>query len=129
MAEKRRMKTTDIPRIESLSVKNYRALRKVELDNLTPMTVLLGPNGSGKSTVFRCLAQAQKHTQGCIEVPANAETGYCPQSNVVCNKLTVEETLLLFAKVKHEGVMKSMGLEKIKNKLVGILSGGNKRKL
>ncbi|MBF0460754.1 MAG: AAA family ATPase [Magnetococcales bacterium] len=46
-------KTTEsIPRIESLHVTNYRALRKVKLDNLTPMTVLLGPNGSGKSTVF-----------------------------------------------------------------------------
>jgi len=45
-------KKRGIPRIESLHVENYRALRKVELDNLTPMTVLLGPNGSGKSTVF-----------------------------------------------------------------------------
>jgi len=35
-----------------LRVENYRALRKVELDRLTPMTVLLGPNGSGKSTIF-----------------------------------------------------------------------------
>lgn len=43
---------SDIPRIESLKVENYRALRQVELDRLTPMTVLLGPNGSGKSTVF-----------------------------------------------------------------------------
>lgn len=41
-----------IPRIESLKVENYRALRKVELNSLTPMTVLLGPNGSGKSTIF-----------------------------------------------------------------------------
>jgi predicted ATPase len=41
-----------IPRIESLRVENYRALRKLELLNLTPMTVLLGPNGSGKSTIF-----------------------------------------------------------------------------
>lgn len=41
-----------VPRIESLRVENYRALRKVELDHLTPMTVLLGPNGSGKSTIF-----------------------------------------------------------------------------
>ncbi len=41
-----------IPRIESLRVENYRALKRVELDKLTPMTVLLGPNGSGKSTVF-----------------------------------------------------------------------------
>lgn len=41
-----------VPRIESLHVKNYRTLRKIELNKLTPMTVLLGPNGSGKSTVF-----------------------------------------------------------------------------
>jgi predicted ATPase len=39
-------------RIERLYVKNYRALRELELADLTPMTVLLGPNGSGKSTVF-----------------------------------------------------------------------------
>lgn len=45
-------KRQGIPHIESLRVENYRALRKVELDNLTPMTVLLGPNGSGKSTIF-----------------------------------------------------------------------------
>lgn len=41
-----------IPRIESLKVENYRALKYVILDKLTPMTVLLGPNGSGKSTIF-----------------------------------------------------------------------------
>jgi predicted ATPase len=52
MAIKLSKKTKGIPRIESLRVENYRALRKVELNNLTPMTVLLGPNGSGKSTIF-----------------------------------------------------------------------------
>ena len=35
---------------------NFRALRDIELKNLTPMTVLLGPNGSGKSTVFDVFA-------------------------------------------------------------------------
>lgn len=40
------------PRIEYLRVKNFRALRDIELKNITPMTVLLGPNGSGKSTLF-----------------------------------------------------------------------------
>jgi len=39
-------------RIEYLRVENYRALRRVELRDITPLTVLLGPNGSGKSTVF-----------------------------------------------------------------------------
>lgn len=39
-------------RIERLSVRNYRALRSIDLSELTPLTVLLGPNGSGKSTIF-----------------------------------------------------------------------------
>jgi len=39
-------------RIEYLRVENYRALKSIELSDLTPLTVLLGPNGSGKSTVF-----------------------------------------------------------------------------
>ena len=44
------------PRVTSVRVKNYRALRDVTLTNLTPLTVLLGPNGSGKSTVFDVFA-------------------------------------------------------------------------
>ena len=44
------------PRIESMKVQNFRALRDVEFKALTPMTVLLGPNGSGKSTVFDVFA-------------------------------------------------------------------------
>lgn len=44
------------PRIERLRVRNFRALRDVELTHLTPLTVLLGPNGSGKSTVFDVFA-------------------------------------------------------------------------
>lgn len=39
-------------RIEQFHVENYRALRSITLDAITPLTVLLGPNGSGKSTVF-----------------------------------------------------------------------------
>ncbi|MBI5441956.1 MAG: AAA family ATPase [Deltaproteobacteria bacterium] len=39
-------------RIEYLRIENYRALRSLELKDLTPLTVLLGPNGSGKSTLF-----------------------------------------------------------------------------
>jgi predicted ATPase len=40
------------PRIEYLRVENFRALKNIELKDLTPLTVLLGPNGSGKSTIF-----------------------------------------------------------------------------
>ena len=44
------------PRIESLHVENYRALKNITFSELTPLTVLLGPNGSGKSTVFDVFA-------------------------------------------------------------------------
>lgn len=48
--------TEAVPRIEYLGVKNYRALKNLELKGLTPLTVFLGPNGSGKSTVFDVFA-------------------------------------------------------------------------
>lgn len=44
------------PVIERLTIRNYRVLRDVTLDKLTPLTVLFGPNGSGKSTVFDVFA-------------------------------------------------------------------------
>ncbi|WP_375067859.1 AAA family ATPase [Stenotrophomonas lactitubi] len=55
-------RTSSVPRkkgparIVSLKVRNFRALREVELRSITPLTVLLGPNGSGKSTVFDVFA-------------------------------------------------------------------------
>ncbi len=51
-----RRKAPGPARIEYLKVQNFRALREVELKDLTPLTVLLGPNGSGKSTVFDVFA-------------------------------------------------------------------------
>src|SRR5215475_13705339 len=44
------------PVIDRLTIRNYRVLRDVTFDKLTPLTVLLGPNGSGKSTVFDVFA-------------------------------------------------------------------------
>jgi len=45
-----------VPRIEALTVKNYRALENLQLKPLAALSVLLGPNGSGKSTVFDVFA-------------------------------------------------------------------------
>jgi len=50
------LSSASVPRIESIKIKNYRALRDLELTNITPLTVFLGPNGSGKSTVFDVFA-------------------------------------------------------------------------
>jgi len=54
----------NVPRIESLRVKNYRALRDLEV-KFTPLTVFLGSNGSGKSTIFDVFAfLSECFTQG-----------------------------------------------------------------
>lgn len=50
------LQTSAIPRIEALSVKNYRVLRNLEMKQIAPLTVFLGPNGSGKSTIFDVFA-------------------------------------------------------------------------
>jgi predicted ATPase len=38
--------------IEAITIKNFRALRHVELTHLSPMSVFVGANGCGKSTLF-----------------------------------------------------------------------------
>ena len=50
------MEKQTVPRIESLRVKNYRALQDVELREITPLSAFLGANGSGKSTLFDVFA-------------------------------------------------------------------------
>jgi predicted ATPase len=45
-----------VPRIEYLKICNYRAIKELELKEITPLTVFLGPNGSGKSTIFDVFA-------------------------------------------------------------------------
>lgn len=55
----------NVPRIESLRIINYRALRDVELKKITPLTAILGSNGSGKSTLFDVFAfLAECFTEG-----------------------------------------------------------------
>ncbi|MCE7948379.1 MAG: ATPase [Chloroflexi bacterium CFX4] len=44
------------PRIEGLTIKNYRALRDVTLADIQPLSVFIGANGSGKSTFFDVFA-------------------------------------------------------------------------
>ena len=57
-----------VPHIESFCVRNYRALRNIELKQLKPLSVFLGANGSGKSTLFdvfaflaECFADGLRH--------------------------------------------------------------------
>ena len=61
--------------IERIRIRNYRVLRDVELDGLTPVTALLGPNGSGKSTVFDALDFLAESLRGGLRSAWNERGG------------------------------------------------------
>ena len=44
-----------IPRLTALNIQNYRILKTLQLNNLTPLSVFIGSNGSGKSTLLEAL--------------------------------------------------------------------------
>jgi len=99
------------PTIERLRIRNYRVLRDVTFDKLTPLTVLFGPNGSGKSTVFDVFAflheafttnlrRAWDNRNRLAEIRTRGATGpvefelkyrETPRSRLVTYKLALDE--------------------------------------
>lgn len=61
--------------IESLRIKNFKALRDVELRNLPPLSVFVGRNGTGKTTLFRVFAFLKRCLQDNVRVALNREGG------------------------------------------------------
>jgi len=110
---------------------------------------LLGVNGAGKTTTMRMITSDTDIGTGDIFVGgwsvktqrhrARSHLGYCPQFDALPDKLTVSETLALYARIRAipqakvaEAVgmiVKRMCLDAHQNKLCEHLSGGNKRKL
>jgi len=39
-------------KIESISLKNFKAFKSVQMENIPSFCVIVGANGSGKSTIF-----------------------------------------------------------------------------
>ena len=110
---------------------------------------ILGPNGAGKTTFLRQLTTELKPTSGSVEifgVDAVAEPervkrmmGITPQEAGVFETLTVREHLELFARFKGLSrrearlaafdVADELGLSAETNKRVGLLSGGQRRRI
>lgn len=112
---------------------------------------LLGPNGAGKTTTFRLMVGLYKPNRGeiCLNgedisplplyLRARKGVGYLPQESSVFKKLTVEQNfkaILEFLplsetekKERMQAKLKEMGLERIKNRLADLLSGGERRKV
>jgi ABC-2 type transport system ATP-binding protein len=103
---------------------------------------LLGPNAAGKTTVIRMLCGIIKADDGEIRINgsnvdnAKSDFGYVAQYFGQYEELSVWENLKFYARmydVTDEewllSLMSRYGLTPFKNQLVGLLSGGYKRRL
>ena len=129
--------------------------KKVAVNNLTvnffenQITSFLGHNGAGKSTTMSVLTGLMPATSGSAYIygkdirthlnEIRCNLGFVPQHNILFDKLTVEEHLWFYAKLKdvNDNVIKNLietmlidiGLKKKRHNLVHTLSGGMQRKL
>jgi len=100
------------------------------------LVAVIGPNGAGKTTLLSILAGTLKPDGGTVETP-NGDVGWVPQQAALYRRLTVEENLLLFARLeKHadpRGAVGEMleltGLGERRGELVARLSGGNQQRV
>ena len=109
----------------------------------------LGPNGAGKSTTMNMITGFIEPTKGQVIIngvdiskrprKAKKEIGYMPENVPLYYELTAREFLSYMAELKLvkkserkqqvEEVLKEMGLEDVKNKLIRNLSRGYKQRV
>ena len=92
-------------------VKNLVAVEKISFGLEAGETfALLGVNGAGKSTTFKSLTSEVEPTSGSIHIGSfdikkdfhsiRKLIGYCPQTNPICEYMSVEENIDYFGKIK-----------------------------
>ncbi|HET6570992.1 MAG TPA: ATP-binding cassette domain-containing protein, partial [Solirubrobacterales bacterium] len=96
------------------------------------LVAVIGPNGAGKTTLLSILAGTLRADAGTVDSP-NGDVGWVPQQAALYRRLTVEENLLLFARLEKredpDGAVEEMleltGLRERRREVVARLSGGN----
>ena len=113
------------------------ALRGVSLEaGPGELVAVIGPNGAGKTTLLSILAGISKADAGEVEA-AEGAVGWVPQQAALYRRLTVEENLLLFARLEgHEDprasaakMLELTGLGERRGEIVARLSGGNQQRI
>ncbi len=100
------------------------------------LLAIIGPNGAGKTTLLSILAGTVKPDEGEVHSP-NGDVGWVPQQAALYRRLTVEENLLLFARLEKRGepraaveeMLELTGLSERRGELVARLSGGNQQRI
>ncbi|PRP84606.1 hypothetical protein PROFUN_09279 [Planoprotostelium fungivorum] len=110
---------------------------------------LLGPNGAGKSTLAHILCGILPPSGGSATIAgydifthihaARKVMGFCPQSEIVWQEMTVEEHLIFYIRIKGiskyyedeecDRILSLVGLISEKKKRSSALSGGMKRRM
>jgi ABC-2 type transport system ATP-binding protein len=113
------------------------ALRRVDLAaEAGELVAVIGPNGAGKTTLLSILAGIAAADEGEIHLPQGA-VGWVPQQTALYRRLSVEENLLLFARLEGHGkpraaveeMLELAGLAERRGELVARLSGGNQQRV
>jgi ABC-2 type transport system ATP-binding protein len=97
---------------------------------------VIGPNGAGKTTLLSILAGIARADGGEVHLP-NGDVGWVPQQAALYRRLTVEENLLLFARLEGHGdphasveeMLDLTGLRERRGEPVARLSGGNQQRI
>ncbi len=100
------------------------------------LVAIIGPNGAGKTTLLSILAGIAKPDEGEV-ASADGAIGWVPQQAALYRRLTVEENLLLFARLEgHEDprasaeeMLELTGLGERRGEIVARLSGGNQQRI
>ena len=128
------------------SFKDVQAVRGISLEIQSgEFVALLGPNGAGKTTMVEMMEGLRKPDSGRIllqgkswqkhEKELRKMIGLSLQETRFTEKLTVRETLLLFASFFELGgervkeAIELTGLESKQKSMVGALSGGQRQRL
>src|SRR5215204_4686554 len=113
------------------------ALRGVDFEaRAGELVAVIGPNGAGKTTLLSILAGISKADGGEVHLP-EGEVGWVPQQAALYRRLTVEENLLLFARLEGhpdpgascEEMLGLTGLPERRGEIVARLSGGNQQRI
>jgi ABC-2 type transport system ATP-binding protein len=100
------------------------------------LMAVIGPNGAGKTTLLSILAGVVDADAGDVSLP-RGEVGWVPQQAALYRRLTVEENLLLFARLERhedprasvEEMLELSGLGERRAEAVARLSGGNQQRV
>jgi ABC-type multidrug transport system ATPase subunit len=110
---------------------------------------ILGGSGQGKSTLMNVLVGLQRPHQGRVtldgesieqKLSTGSSVGFVPQDNLVHEELTVQEALLLTARLRldaapHDllalvrGTLRKLGLENQASQSIQSLSGGQRKRV